>query len=166
MPLTPMDVQKMRFSQKMRGYDPEEVEEFLSVVADEIVEHLGEIERLKRENRAYRQRVEEVQNREGRLQDTLLRAQKVSEGINESAKKEARLLVQEAEMTADRVVQQALEQSTKIEAKIAHLRAARRELQLKLKNTLELFESVLEQDMEDDESTATVRTMPPRRKEA
>lgn len=166
MPLTPMDIQKMRFSQKMRGYDPEEVEEFLSVVADQLVEHLGEIERLQRENRAYRQRVEEVQNREGRLQDTLLRAQQVSEEINEAAKREARLLVQEAEMTADRVIQQALDQASKIESKITELRATRRKLQLKLKNTLELFESFLEQDVEDERNTATVRTMPSRRKKA
>lgn len=166
MPLTPMDIQKMRFSQKMRGYDPEEVEEFLSVVADELVSHLGEIERLQRENRAYRQRVEEVQEREGRLQDTLLRAQQVSEEINEGAKREAKLLVREAEITADRVIQQALDQSTRIEAKITQLRAARRELQLKLKNTLELFQGLVEQDMEEEQNTATVRTMPRRRKEA
>lgn len=166
MPLTPMDIQKTRFSQKMRGYDPEEVEEFLSVVADELVVHLGEIERLQRENRAYRQRVEEVQEREGRLQDTLLRAQQVSEEINEGAKREAKLLVREAEITADRVIQQALDQSTRIEAKITELRAARRELQLKLKNTLELFQGLVEQDMEEEQNTATVRTMPRRRKEA
>jgi cell division initiation protein len=166
MALTPLDIQKMRFPQRMRGYDTAEVESFLSLVAEEVTGLLSQIERLERENRYYRQRLEESVQREHQLQQTLLRAQKVSDEITANAKREAELLVKEAEMAADRMVEQAIAQSTRIESKITELRTMRREVQLKFKNTLDLFQRILEAEMEEERGTATVHTLPRKRREA
>lgn len=160
MSLTPLEIQKTRFAQRMRGYDPEEVNNFLSLIADELATRLGEIEKLEREVNYFRHRLEETEKREHQLQETLLRAQKVSDEITSAAEREARLLIKEAEMTADRIVQQAVDQSTRIESKITELRATRRELQLKLRNTVDLFGQIVSADMEDERSTATIRTLP------
>lgn len=159
MALTPLEIQKTRFAQRMRGYDPQEVESFLSLVAEELTHSLAEIERLERENRFYRKRLEEGEQREHQLQQTLLRAQKVSDEITDAAKREAKLMVQEAEMAGDKIVQQALERSATLEKRIEELRIARRELQLKFKNTLDLFAHILEADTEEERSTAVIRTM-------
>ncbi len=166
MSLTPLDVQKARFPQKVRGYDPREVEDFLALVAEELATRLSQVDRLERENRYFRQRLDDADEREHQLQQTLLRAQKVSEEITAAARREAELLVKEAELTADKVVQQAVEQTTRFEGKIQELRTMRRELQLKFKNSLDLFQSILDDEMEDERSTAIVRTMPRRKKEA
>lgn len=166
MAITPLEIQKMRFSQKMRGYDPTEVEGFLSLLAEELAARIAQSEKLERENRYYRQRLEETEHREHQLQQTLLRAQKVSDDITANAKREAELMVKEAEIAADKIVQQAIEQSTRFESKIAELRTARRELQLKLKNTVDLFQRILEAEMEDERNTATVLTLPRKRREA
>lgn len=159
MALTPLEIQKTRFAQKMRGFDPQEVESFLSLVAEELTHSLSEIDRLERENRFYRKRLEEGEAREHQLQQTLLRAQKVSDEITDAAKREAKLMVQEAEMAGDKIVQQALERAATLERKIEELRIARRELQLKFKNSLDLFAHLLEADTDDERSTAVVRTM-------
>jgi cell division initiation protein len=166
MAITPLEIQKMRFSQKMRGYDPTEVEGFLSLLAEELAARIAQSEKLERENRYYRQRLEETEHREHQLQQTLLRAQKVSEDITANARREAELMVREAEVAADKIVQQAIEQSTRFESKIVELRTARRELQLKFKNTLDLFQRILEAEMEDERNTATVLTLPRKRREA
>ncbi|MDP9122133.1 MAG: DivIVA domain-containing protein [Acidobacteriota bacterium] len=166
MTLTPLEVQKMRFPQKMRGYDTSEVESFLSLIAEELVVRLAQIERVERENRYFKQRLEETEHREHQLQQTLLRAQKVSDEITANAQREAELTVKEAEMAADKIVQQAIEQSTRIESKINELRTLRRELQLKFKNNLDLFQRILEAEMEDERNTATVLTLPRKRREA
>jgi cell division initiation protein len=166
MALTPLDIQKMRFPQRMRGYDTAEVESFLSLVAEEVTGLLSQIEKAERENRYYRQRLEETEHREHQLQQTLLRAQKVSDEITANAKREAELLVKEAEMAADRMVEQAIAQSTRIESKITELRTMRREVQLKFKNTLDLFQRILEAEMEEERGTATVHTLPRKRREA
>lgn len=166
MALTPLEIQKMRFSPKLRGYDATEVEEFLNLVAEEATARLGELDRLERENRYFRQRLEETERREHQLQETLLRAQKVSDEITEAAKREALLLVKEAEIAADRIVNQAIDQASHIESKISELRVMRRELQLRFKNTLDLFQRVLEADMEEERSTATVSTLARKRRNA
>jgi cell division initiation protein len=165
MALTPLDIQKMRFPQRMRGYDSAEVESFLSLVAEEVTGLLAQLEKAERENRYYRQRLEETEHREHQLQQTLLRAQKVSDEITANAKREAELLVKEAEMAADRMVEQAIAQSTRIESKITELRTMRREVQLKFKNTLDLFQRILEAEMEEERGTATVHTLPRKRRE-
>jgi cell division initiation protein len=165
MALTPLDIQKMRFPQKMRGYDPTEVENFLALVAEDLASKSAELDKAERENRYYRQRLEETEQREHQLQQTLLRAQKVSDEITANARREAELTVKEAEIAADKMVQQAIEQSTRIESKIAEMRTMRRELQMKFRNTLDLFQRILEADLEE-ERTATVHTLPRKRKEA
>lgn len=166
MPLTPLDVQKMRFPLRLRGYEPREVEQFLELVAEEMTGRLGEVERLQREVRYYQQRLEEGERREHQLQETLVRAQKVADDITDAAEREARVVVREAEITADRIVQQAMEQATRIEGKVDALRLERRELLLKFKNTLELFTRVVESETRDEEETAVVRTMPRKKREA
>ena len=166
MALAPLDIQKMRFNQRMRGFDTTEVEGFLVLMAEELAGRLAQIEKLDRENKYYRQRLEETMQREHQLQQTLLRAQKVSDEITNNARREAELTVKEAEMMADKIVQQAIEQSTRIEGRIGELRLQRRELQLKFKNSLDLFQRILEAEMDDEHNTATVHPLPRRKKEA
>ncbi len=166
MALTPLEIQRMHFPQKMRGCDAAEVSNFLALVAEELAGRLSQIDRLERENRYYKQRVEETEDREHQLQQTLVRAQKVSEEITANAKREGELVVKEAELAADRIVQQAIEQSARIESRISELRTLRRELQVKFKNNLDLFQRILEAEMEDERNTATVLTLPRKRREA
>src|SRR4026209_1974320 len=164
MALAPLDIQKMRFNQRMRGFDTTEVAGFPVLMAEELAGRLAQIEKLDRENKYYRQRLEETMQREHQLQQTLLRAQKVSDEITNNARREAELTVKEAEMMADKIVQQAIEQSTRIEGKIGELSLQRRELQLKFKNTLDLFQRILEADMDDEHNTATIHTLARRKK--
>ena len=166
MALTPLDVGKMKFGHALRGYDQSEVEEFLAQVSDELARALTEVERYREDRDRSDQRLRETETRERELQETLLRAQRVSDEILANAQREAQLLVKEAELTADRLVQQAIEQASGIERGMAELRHRRRELQLKLKNTIELYARILEADMlEDQERRATIHPMPPRERQ-
>ena len=161
MGLTPLAIGKMKFGHALRGYDQSEVEEFLAQVSDELARALTEIERYREDRDRSDQRLRETEARERELQETLLRAQRVSDEILANAQREAQLLVKEAELTADRLVQQAIEQATGIERGMAELRHRRRELQIKLKNTIELYNRILEADMaEDQERRATIHTLP------
>jgi cell division initiation protein len=163
MTLTPLDLKKARFHTRFRGCDPVEVEELLALAAEELAGRLGDVERLEGELRDHRARLLEAQERQRELQDALLRAQRVAEEMVANARREAELMVKEAELTGDRIVGQALEQATHIESKIADLRAARKELALKFKHMLEVFERTLAAEVEDERSTATLHTLPRRR---
>jgi len=164
--LTPLDIQKTRFTHKMRGYDPHEVEQFLELVAEELANRLAEVERLEQEARYYRARLQEGERREHQLQETLVRAQKVADEITEQAQREAKVLVREAEITGDRVVQQATEQAARIESKVDELRVRRRELLLRFRNTVDLFSEMVDAEARDEAETAVIRTLPRTKREA
>jgi cell division initiation protein len=159
MPLQPLEIQKTRFNQKLRGYDPVEVENFLALVAEDLTQRLAEIAQLERENRRLAERVERAEDRERQLQETMVRGKKVSDEMIATSQREAQLLIKEAEIAADRLVTQAAERAQQIDGKIAELRTRRKELQIKLKGTLELFGQILEADFEDERANATVHTI-------
>lgn len=158
MALQPLEIQKQRFAQKLRGYDPVEVENFLALVAEELSQRLAQIEQLEREHRRLADRVESAEARERDLQETLLRGKKVSDEMIATSQREAQLLVKEAELHAEKLIGQAMERAQEIDNRIQELRTRRRELQLKLRGTLELFAQILQADMEEEHNTANVRT--------
>lgn len=163
MSLTPLDIRKMTFPQKLRGFDPDEVERFQELVADELTARLTDIARLEQENRDLRQRLDSTLKRQDELQDTMLHAQRLSQDITDNSKKQAALLVKEAEIAADAMVSQAIEQANRVEGRIVELRTMRRDLQLKLRNSLEHYQRLLDEDIEDEQTTAIVRTLPRQR---
>ncbi|KAB2962199.1 MAG: DivIVA domain-containing protein [Thermoanaerobaculia bacterium] len=158
MPLQPLEIQKQRFAQKLRGYDPVEVENFLALVAEDVTQRVAEIERLEREVRQLRQRLDTAESRERDFQETLLRGKKVTDEMIATSQREAQLLVKEAEMHADKIVHQAMERAQEVDNRIQELRTRRRELQLKFRGTLELFAQILQADMEDEHASANVQT--------
>lgn len=159
MALTPLDIRKHTFAQKLRGVDPLEVEQFLALVAEELTRRLEDIERLERDNRQLGARLAEAEKRERHLQDAILRGKTVSDEMIATSQREAQLLVKEAEIHADRLVTQAMERAQEVESRISELRTRRKELQLRLRGTLELFAQILEAEMEDERTTGNIQTL-------
>jgi cell division initiation protein len=164
MKLTPLDIQKMTFPNRFRGVDPVEVERFLELVAEVMTARLADIARLEQGKRELERRLAEAERKQEATQESLLHAQKLSQDIMVNARREAVILVKESEVAADTIVSQAIEQANKIESNITGLRTMRRDLQLKFKNTLDLFQHILEAEMHDAENTAVIRTLPRKRR--
>lgn len=162
--ITPLDIRKMTFPRKMRGIDGEAVEEFLELVATELATRLGDLARFEQDNQNLRQRLAEANRRQQELQESLLHAQKLSKEITDNAKREADLLLREAQVTGDDMVAQAIERANRIEGKIQELRALRRDLHLKLRNSIDTLSHSLHADMEDEASSAIIRTLPRRQR--
>jgi DivIVA domain-containing protein len=103
--LTPLDVRNKRgdFKKLMRGYDPQEVDVFLEIVADRL-------EMLTRENMALRERTGALQaqvnsstDREQAVQAALVTAQELRADIRAQAQREAESILREAETEARRM---------------------------------------------------------------
>jgi len=164
-PLTPIDVQKARFPTKLKGYDQTEVENFLGLVAEELTARLADIEHLTREHQFYADRLRDAEERERLLQETLLRGQRVADETIARAEREAQLLLKETELAADKLSQQALEQVVRLESKIEELRFQRKEMRLRLRNTLEMYSELLAADIVDEERTPSLHALPRARKQ-
>ena len=100
MRITPMDIRQQQFTVKMfRGFDVQEVDMFLEDLAEDYEALLKENQLLKEQLQAMEERARSLEDRERVLQETLVTTQRVTEEMKESARREAALLVREAELT-------------------------------------------------------------------
>lgn len=102
MELKPIDLLNKTFSHKMRGLDPAEVREYLSEAAGEIERLLTENESLRSKMAGLESEVRRYREMEDTLNNALVLAQKTADQLNETARKEAEIMVSEARQTAER----------------------------------------------------------------
>ncbi len=148
--LTPLEIQKQTFSRVLKGYNADEVRAYLHLVAEEIERLLRENDRLSRDSAMLREDLEDHSNRERILKDTLLSAQKVAEDLTANARKEAELIVKDAELLSDRVIGQAMQRVGEIERSITDLKIERRAVRNKLQSTLDSVQQMVVLDAEQE----------------
>ncbi len=107
MRLSPLDIQSQQFRQKIRGFDPREVETFLELAAAEFEELIRENGGLKETLARLGNQYEELKQREQTLKETMMTAQKITEDMKASARKEAEIILREAELKADKMLDDA-----------------------------------------------------------
>jgi cell division initiation protein len=105
MRLTPLDIQQKRFSRALRGYDREEVEAFLALAASAFEELVKDLHALREDLARRDEEIASHRDLERTLQETLVTAQRASEEIRESARKEGEIAIGEAELQAEKIVQ-------------------------------------------------------------
>ncbi len=125
MKISPMDIQKQSFEQKLRGYDKEEVKTYLNIVAEEVAAIQRERDNLEQEVQTLRALIDEHRQRETMLKNTLLTAQRVSEELKEAARRQAESVVKEAEIQSDRLLELAQARAHEVERGILDLRSHR-----------------------------------------
>jgi cell division initiation protein len=128
MKISPMDLQRQTFAQKLRGFDPAEVRTYLNIVAEEVAALQRERDGLAQEVQSLRALVDEHRQRETILKNTLLTAQRLSEEIKDAARKQSESVVKEAEIQADRLIELAQSRAQDVERGILDLRAHRSSL--------------------------------------
>lgn len=144
MRLTPLDIQNHRFGHRMRGYDPEEVDGFMRMVAEDF-ETLGrEADALRRQVRAQEVRIEELSAQEKALRDTMLTAQQLSEDLKQAAMKEAELRLSEAEVKAEKILDAAHRRLAKLAEDIREMKLLRKRLATAVRTTIETHLALLE----------------------
>src|SRR5712692_559300 len=157
--LTPLEIQKQIFARKLKGFDPDEVRAYLQMVAEEIEVLIKDVDRLSRENVMLREDLEEHNQRERILKDTLLSAQKVSEDVKANARKEAELIVKDAELLSERLVSQAMSRVADLEKTIQDLKVERRSARNKLQATMDTVQHLLMLDAEQEANEIPITSM-------
>jgi len=148
MRITPLDIQQKQFPMKFRGFDVEEVYAFLEVVREEMEELLRENASLKETVQRAEIQVKEYRDMESTLRETLMTAQQMVEDYKTNARKEAELLIKEAELKSDSMLKEAQEKVIKIHEDIVDLKGIRRHFKEELKRMIESHLKMLEFDKE------------------
>lgn len=102
MRLSPLDIEHMEFPRSAAGYHRGHVRDFLQRVAADAEEMLREMQTLRAKLEESERRVEELQTAEAELQRAVIAAERIGNELKENARREAQLVLQEAERLRER----------------------------------------------------------------
>lgn len=122
MALSPLDIHNKEFSRGFRGYDEDEVNEFLEQIMKDYENVLEENRTLKSSLKDSKDQVSHYNAIENTLQKSILIAQEAAEDVRRNSLQESKLIVKEAEKNADRIVNEALSRARKISIDIEDLK--------------------------------------------
>jgi len=149
--ITPMDIRQQQFSVKMfRGFDTQEVDTFLEDLAADYEALLKENSLLKEQLQALEERTRGLEEREKVLQETLMTTQRLVEEMKDQARREASVIIREAEVQADRIIEASRTAEGNLQSEIIALKRTRRQLAEGLRSTVEMYQRLLDQDLKAD----------------
>ncbi len=146
MKLTPLDIRHREFRRAMRGYSDEEVDVFLDEVADafeslfqENIESRERIDRLEEQIRQY-ELLKET------LQKTLLSAQQQADHTKSNARKEAELILKDAEIRGRDLLGESYGEKRRLQQDLIQLKQVEEDFRFKFRSLLEAHLNLLAED--------------------
>ncbi|MGF0108245.1 DivIVA domain-containing protein [Clostridium sp. SGI.024] len=107
MKLTPIDISNKEFKKGFRGYDSEEVDEFINEIIENYEELYKENSRLKENLSRVNEKLEHYVKIENTIQNTLLLAQNAAEQARETSQKESDMILKNANEVAKKILDKA-----------------------------------------------------------
>jgi cell division initiation protein len=107
MPIRPIDIRRKEFKSGFRGYDANQVDDFLDAVADEFERNYTENQRMREEVSSLRDRLQQFEDLEGSIRAALVHAEQASNDLRRAATSEAEDLRQSAQREADFTIREA-----------------------------------------------------------
>lgn len=161
MPLTPLDIHNKEFTRSFRGYDEDEVNEFLDQIIKDYELAIRESKDFKEKVKDLEEKIGHFTNIENTLNKSILVAQETAEEVKANARKESKLIIKEAEKNADRIINEALTKSRQVYIEIEELKKQGKVFRTRLRTLVEaqldmiktedwdeLFDSNIGEDLE------------------
>ena len=150
MRLSPVDIRQQQFSIKtFRGFDPQEVGTFLDDLAEDFEGLLRENGALREQLGSHEERSRGLSETEKTLTDTLVTTQRLADEMKESAKRDAQLVLREAALNGEKLVEEARAEEAKLRVEIQTLKRLRRQLIEELRATVERYDRTLTAELGD-----------------
>jgi cell division initiation protein len=114
MPIRPIDIRRKEFRNGFRGYDANQVDDFLDTVADEFERNYSENQRMREETNGLRERLQQFEDLEGSIRAALVHAEQAANDLRRSANREAEDVRQSARREAELTLKDAQARSHQI----------------------------------------------------
>jgi cell division initiation protein len=114
MPLSPIDIHNKEFGRAWRGYNEDEVDDFLERIIQDYEGLIRANKQLQEEINRVLEKLAHYDSLEDSLSKSILLAQETAEEVKNNARKEAQLIIRESEKNADRIVSEALNKARKM----------------------------------------------------
>ena len=120
--LTPLDIENKRFTKAIKGYNSNEVDEFLDELTVEYEKLYKENAELRNEVESNKKDLEHYRNVEHTLQNTLVMAQTTAEDIKKMANQQADQILKDAELNAKQAVEDLSRQEFEMRVKLEEMK--------------------------------------------
>lgn len=144
MKMTPLDIQQQQFKIKFRGFDVREVDTFLEQMADAFESLQSENNRLQQEIKRLQLETQGYREREESFKRAMLNSQKVLEQMKQNAKKSAELVIADAEVKAEKILNRAQNRLSQLHEDIAELKRQRSQIEVQIRAVIEGHSKLLE----------------------
>jgi cell division initiation protein len=144
MAIRPIDVRRKEFKSGFRGYDANQVDDFLDAVADEFERTYAENRRIAEELTVLKGRLEQFEELEGAIREALVHAQQVARDLRRNANKEAELTVREAKEQAHRILADSSARVERVQESYEVLRKAKQDFNNDFRHLLKTYADVME----------------------
>ena len=141
--VTPIDIQQKRFHVGFRGYDKTEVEMFLDLVRDEMESLVREITELREFRLSYEQRLQELNEKEEIIKNTMVMTQKLMEDQKDNARKEAALIIKDADIRSQQIIGNAQQEKARLNAEIQDIKRRKHHFLQDLKKVIQMHQEMI-----------------------
>ncbi len=107
MPIKPLDIRRKEFRNGFRGYDANQVDDFLDTLADEFERNYNENQSMRQEVSGLRDRLQQFEDLEGSIRAALVHAERAANDLRRSANQEAEDVRQGARREAELTIRDA-----------------------------------------------------------
>src|SRR5690625_4888629 len=135
--LSPLDIHNKEFTRGFRGYNEDEVNEFLDQIIKDFEITIRQKKDLEKEAEELNEKINHFTNIEDTLNKSILIAQETAEELKSNARKESKLIIKEAEKNADRIINEALSKSRKIAMEMEEMQRQAKVFRTRLKMLIE-----------------------------
>jgi cell division initiation protein len=151
MRISPLDIRQQQFTVRwLRGFDTHEVDAFLDDIAEDYEAVLKENAQLKEQVGTFEERSRGLAERERALQDTLVTTHRLGDEMKATARREADILIREAELRSEKVIEEGRAEEARIRSEIQTLRRLRRQLIEDFRATLESYYRMMSSEFGED----------------
>jgi cell division initiation protein len=152
MPIRPIDVRRKEFKNSFRGYDANQVDDFLDAVADEFERSYTENSRMREEISSLRERLQQFEELEGSIRAALVHAEQAANDLRRTATQEAEDLRLSANREAEFTIREAKTRSHQIladtSARVERIQQSYEAMQEAKRNFMNDFRHLLKSYME------------------
>ena len=161
MGITPLVVKQKEFATRFRGFDVQEVDFFLEDVARELDNLNHSIQNLHEENHRMNLENQGYRKRENSMKNAMIQSQKVLDQMKENAQKSSQVIIANAEVEAEKILNRAHKRLSQLHSDIIELKRQRIQLEMQISAVLESHSKMLEMTKEEnkaaDETDSTLK---------
>lgn len=153
MGITPAVIKQKEFTTRFRGFDVQEVDGFLEDVAHEVARLNLEISTIKEERHRLDLENQGYKRRETSLKRVMIQSQKVLEQMKLNASKSAELVVANAEVEAEKMLNRAHQRLSQLHSDITELKRQRMQIEVQIGSVIESHAKLLEMSKQDNKAS-------------